>query len=207
MVLFDIDQTLYRHDAYYHSQTQDQIVWLARRWNRRPEDLEAEMEAFRQEYQRLRGGRKPSLGNLLLQLYGIPIAESVEIRRQALRPEHYLSPDLRLADTLARLGQSARLGCLTNNPSDLGRRTLAALGVEGAFEQVFGLEHSGHSKPHPEAFAKALGAWGVEPADLVMVGDRYEVDLEEPLARGCAAILVESMEDVYALPEVLIGKS
>ena len=202
-LLFDMDLTLYRHDDYYASQLKNQVVVLARDLGRSVDDLEAVLSAWDAEFRAQNGGRKPSFGNTLLGALGIPIAQSVELRRRAIRPEDYLVRDERLVATLEVLGARARLVLVTNNPSDIARRTLAVLGVATFFPRVIGLDEAGHSKPHPRAFDLAYEALGLAPAEVVAVGDRYPVDLEVPVSRGSGGVLVESMDDVYALPGLL----
>jgi len=89
------------------------------------------------------------------------------------------------------------------DPADVAERTLDVLGVRSLFPRVIGLDEAGHSKPHPAAFDIAYGVLGRDPSQVVAVGDRYAVDLEVPLSRGSGGVLVESMDDVYALPLVL----
>jgi phosphoglycolate phosphatase/putative hydrolase of the HAD superfamily len=60
-----------------------------------------------------------------------------------------------------------------------------------------------HSKPDPEPFDAVQANMKLDYREIVMIGDRYEVDLEYPLSRGAGAILAESMQDLYDLPQIL----
>jgi FMN phosphatase YigB (HAD superfamily) len=204
-LIFDMDLTLYRNEEYYASQITNQVALLASDLGRTPADLQGELDQWTAEFCRVQGGRKPSFGNTLLGALGYPIEKSVELRRRAIRPEEFLSSDPRLAATLGILSRRFQLVLVTNNPSDVAVRTLEVLGVRPFFPRIVGLDEAGHSKPHPAAFDLAYGALGLPPTQVVSIGDRYPVDLEVPLGRGSGGILVESMEDVYALPEVLAG--
>jgi len=202
-LIFDMDLTLYRHEAYYASQIRNQVVLLAADMGVGVDALEARLAAWEADYRGAHAGRKPSFGNTLLGCLGYPIEKSVELRRRAIRPEDYLSDDPKLCGTLGELSNTCRLVLVTNNPSDIARRTLAVLGVTPFFPRIIGLEEAGHSKPHPAAFDLAYETLGVKPEEVVAVGDRFPVDLEVPLARGSGGVLVETMDDVYALPLVL----
>jgi len=198
-----MDLTLYRNEEYYTSQIRNQVTLLARDLNTSVEALDARLSVWEKDFSRGHGGRKPSFGNTLLGALGYPIEKSVELRRRAIRPEDYLSTDTRLQATLAVLGSFCSLVLVTNNPADVARRTLSVLGVEEFFPRIIGLDEAGHSKPHPAAFDLAAEALRLPWVEVVAVGDRFPVDLEVPLSRGSGGVLVESMEDVYALPRVL----
>jgi len=202
-----MDLTLYRNEAYYTSQIRNQVTLLASDLGVSVESLDQRLASWDEDYRQAHAGRKPSFGNTLLGALGYPIAQSVELRRRAIRPEDYLSSDPELRRTLIALGENRSLVLVTNNPADVAIRTLSVLGVLDLFPRIIGLDEAGHSKPHPAAFDLAYTALGLDPSTVVAIGDRYPVDLEVPVFRGSGGILVESMDDVYALPEALGGKS
>ncbi len=201
-LIFDMDLTLYRHDDYYSSQLKNQVLVLATDLGRPAAELQGLLDDWEHDFTS-RTGRKPSFGNTLLGALGIPILQSVELRRRAIRPEDYLLPDPRLETTLSVLESRFQLVLVTNNPADIALRTLKVLAVERFFPRVIGLDETGHSKPHPRAFELAYAALNLDPRNIVSVGDRYPVDLEVPLQLGSGGVLVESMEDVYSLPALL----
>ena len=204
-LLFDMDMTLYRHEDYYRSQIKNQVVLLAQQLQKDPEALEHELKIWQKKWSSQHEGRQPSFGNTLLGALGIPIEQSVLLRRQAIRPQDYLSPDAELREVLLKLAQKFQIALVTNNPSDIAEITLDALGVADLFSHIIGLDQAGESKPAPAAFRLGLEALGCPANQAVSIGDRYEVDLEVPLSWGCGGILVESMKDVYELPRVLEG--
>ncbi|MBN2511011.1 MAG: HAD family hydrolase [Spirochaetales bacterium] len=193
---FDIDNTLYRNEAYSKSQTDLLLDRLGREkgWDR--ERVHREMAELKEQTK-----TEQSQGNWFKML-GIPISTSVKWRQELLQPRQFLCPDQRLALTLSRFSRMA-LCALTNNPVIIGRRTLDALGVSRFFGFIIGLDTTGFSKPCPEPFMAVQKRLGIDPSGIVMIGDRYEVDLAIPLSLGWGAVLVESMEDVYTLPDAL----
>ncbi|MFB6205773.1 MAG: HAD family hydrolase [Haloglomus sp.] len=65
------------------------------------------------------------------------------------------------------------------------------LGLDGAFTHVTTSEAVGYKKPDRRMFEAALekaAEHGIGPADGVMVGDRYEHDIEGASARGLDAV-------------------
>ncbi|MFP4209932.1 MAG: HAD family hydrolase [Alkalispirochaeta sp.] len=200
-LLFDIDNTLYHNDEYVRSQNDGQIERYAKVRGISFDDGKRTVERARTELER-KEGRRPSLAQTLVSL-GIPIRESITWRRELIAPERYLQKDDEVRMTLQRLARHFRLAALTNNPREIGLRSLEALGIHDLFESVTGLDDAGESKPSWGPFAHALEALGIETTALLMVGDRYDVDLDPVVCRGGSAILVESREDLLKIPRLL----
>ena len=199
--IFDVDSTLYTCPAYADAQTRAQIERLAVLRGKSPDGMELEVEARRAAWSAANGGRKLSLGNAFVD-FGVPIEESVRWREESARPEDFLSPDPLLRAALNALRAAARLSVVTNNPSLVGRKTLEALGVADLFDAVIGLDSYGVSKPHPAPFLGAAAALETAPEFCVAVGDRFDIDIALPLELGMGGILVESVADVYRIPDL-----
>lgn len=54
---------------------------------------------------------------------------------------------------------------------------LSALGLEGLWDYAETAETSGYLKPNPEPFLDLCGALGLEPAEVIYVGNHYEYDI------------------------------
>lgn len=65
---------------------------------------------------------------------------------------------------------------------------LAAFGVDDCFDSVTTSEAVGYTKPDPRMYETALDAWGGDPADAVMIGDRYEHDIAGAVDAGLDAV-------------------
>lgn len=201
-LLLDFDSTLYTNPAYASFQTDVLVERLARE---RGEDLastKAVLDTLKAKM-RAEGAAATSLGNLFLEL-GISIETSVAWREALIDPFDWLYPDPALGIALDRLGAAFALALVTNNPVSVGRRGLAALGIDSRIGCVVGLDSTGRSKPDPAPYALAASMLGVEAGDCVSVGDRHDVDIAPALALGMGAILVDGVEDVIRLPELLI---
>jgi HAD superfamily hydrolase (TIGR01549 family) len=93
---------------------------------------------------------------------------------------------LPVLDELRRHG--IRIGLISNGQRDLDEFTVHhALDVDA----VVGSKAHGRIKPHASIFVAALELLGVAPAEVVMVGDSYEDDIEGALALGIRAILLD----------------
>lgn len=82
-----------------------------------------------------------------------------------------------------------RLACLTNKPTAFARPLLAAKGLDGFFELVFGGDAFARKKPDPLPLLETCRALGTAPAATLMVGDSRN-DAEAAHAAGCPVVLV-----------------
>jgi phosphoglycolate phosphatase/putative hydrolase of the HAD superfamily len=207
-----MDGTLYSHAAYLASQTELPLRRLARVRGKSYEAMKAEFDEYRAAWEREHRGRKGeekiSMGNAFT-AFGVSIEENVRWREELCRPELYLREDPRLREALLRLsGEGAApvflLALVTNNPVSVARRSLRCLGVEDCFPVIIGLDTFMVSKPHPLPFRRAAESLGLSPESCASIGDRLEIDIALPLEMGMGGILVDGVEDVYALPGILI---
>jgi phosphoglycolate phosphatase len=94
-----------------------------------------------------------------------------------------------LAGLDALRGQGLRLLCLTNKPGDFARPLLAAKGLSGYFEAVFGGDAFVRKKPDPLPLLKCCEFLGTEPARTLMVGDSSN-DALAARAADCPVVLM-----------------
>ena len=212
-ILFDIDRTLYENETYARHQEDVLVTALADHLNLSVPDAQTRVNQVRGETTRDSGGKRPSLANTFLAL-GVDMAQSVRWRERYILPERYLAPDPELREALQLLHtraatsehghgnatlatQGIRTGCLTNNPSAIGRRTLEVIGIADLMDFVIGLDDTMASKPDPVGFRMACRRWGVSAEHIISVGDRVPVDIDPALELGMGAILVEGISDLY----------
>ncbi len=206
LVVFDVDNTLYRNDDYLRRQTELLIERFARERRMAVDEARRAIEKARVEVARASKSRTTSLGNAMAAL-GVPFATNSRWRSELYEPERFLDADRRLARSLADLAGFVSLAAATNNSTAIGVRTLLALGVAHYFPTLVGMDAVGESKPSPALFGRVLATAGVPARQAISVGDRYDVDIVPALALGMGGILVHSMEDVYRLPEFLSSYS
>ena len=201
-IIFDIDSTLYTNAAYAFEQVDCQVRRFASLRGITNEEARKMVADYRKQYARQTGGKKISLSNTLLQ-FGISIEQSVQWRRELIEPADFLGPDQELRAALLTLKGRFKLLCVTNNPILPAQKTLQALGVEDLIEVLVGLDSCNLSKPAKEPFELAAQKAGVDPCQMISVGDRYDLDIAPALELGMGGVLVRGVSDVYKLPQVL----
>lgn len=129
------------------------------------------------------------------------------------RPLKYL-PFCRMSGLIPLLDfcdrSQLRLGVLSDYPA---AAKLRALGVEGRFSPVLCSTDPeiGVFKPHPRGFLVACHRWGLTPREVLVVGDRSDVDAagaaaagmpcavigKPPLQSGADLLVLESLERLH----------
>ena len=82
-----------------------------------------------------------------------------------------------------------KLACLTNKPTNFALPLLAAKGLDGFFDVVFGGDAFERKKPDPLPLLKTCEALDLPPAQTLMVGDSSN-DAAAARAAGCPVLLV-----------------
>ena len=110
---------------------------------------------------------------------------------------HYLAINGQFADVYPGVLEGVRalraaglkLACLTNKPLSFARPLLAAKGLDGFFDQVFGGDSFARKKPDPLPLIETCKALGTPPGRTLMIGDSSN-DAAAAHAAGCPIVLV-----------------
>ena len=144
----------------------------------------------------------PDDEDILTHLAGLPAAESAAKHAWLLEHERELAlastPAPGAVELILDLAErGVRLGVLTRNAQELAQITLKAIGLDHCFapDDVLGRDNAAH-KPDPDGLLKLAKAWGVEPTQMVMVGD-FRFDLECGRAAGSKTVLVNVPENPW----------
>ncbi|MBU1443680.1 MAG: phosphoglycolate phosphatase [Gammaproteobacteria bacterium] len=129
--------------------------------------------------------------------YGEPPSDALFAEAWQKYQQHYLAINGERAEVypgviegLDRLrARGLRLACLTNKPTAFARPLLAAKGLAGYFEVVFGGDAFAVKKPDPLPLTKTCEALGTAPARTLMIGDSSN-DARAARAAGCPVVLV-----------------
>jgi len=180
--VFDLDNTLYPPQARLFDQ------------------IEARMTSFVMKFLRVERAEADRIRHAYWREHGTTLAGLM--RRHDLDPEHYLrevhdisldqlAPDPGLACAIRAL--PGRKIVYTNGAGDYAGRVVAARGLEGVFDAVYGVEHAGfRPKPEVSAFVAVLDRDGSEAGRAAMFED-------DP--RNLAAPHQMGMRTVHVAPE------
>jgi putative hydrolase of the HAD superfamily len=180
--VFDLDNTLYPPEARLFDQIEVRMTdWV----------MEA-LKVDRAEADRLRRHYWQSYGTTLAGLMAehgvdpgpyLTHVHEIDLGR--------LEPDVTLARRIRRL--PGRKVVYTNGSAPYAQRVLAARGLDGLFDAVYGVEHAGfRPKPERAAFETVFAADGLDAARAAM----FEDD-----ARNLAAPHAMGMRTVHVAPE------
>lgn len=182
--VFDLDNTLYPPEIRLFDQIEARMTAYVMRVLGVERD---HANTLRQDYWRNHG---TTLAGLM--------------REHGLEPEPYLAevhdidlsmvpeaPELRAA--IGRL--PGRRVVYTNGSREHARRVTRALGLEGAFDALYGFEDAGHvPKPHAAAFAAVFTLDGLDGRRAAMFEDDPR-NLAVPHGLGMRTVLVGDAED------------
>jgi phosphoglycolate phosphatase len=130
------------------------------------------------------------------ELDGEPDAESFEKAAASFR-SHYASvltrashPFTGVVSTLGILRERGfKLACVTNKPMRFSEPLLRGLGLAAYLDLIIGGDSLPRKKPDPLPLLYIAGEFGIEPAQLLMVGDS-PIDTGAARAAGCPVFCV-----------------
>lgn len=200
-VLFDLDGTLYRQMSMRALMAVELMTLLFRRPLQTGRTWRT-LAAYRKAQEVLRSGGTSGLGGsstiqreVVSQRTGLTPDEIDLIVSEWMfeRPLKYL-PLCRasgLAELLAFLGNKGlKVGVLSDYPADA---KLRALGLAERFSLVLCSTDPdiGVFKPHPRGFLRACERWQLDPGEVLVVGDRVEVDGHGAAAAAMPCVIIQ----------------
>lgn len=106
--------------------------------------------------------------------------------------DRYLGLELfeEAVDVVNTIKRQARVGMITNGPSEIQRNKILRLGIVDLFPFVIVSEEAGVWKPDPAIFERALELGEARPDEAVYVGDTPEHDVAGAKAAGVTAVWI-----------------
>ena len=200
-IVFDLDGTLYVCDAFAALIQDAATAYIASLKGISRPEADFLMSATRQRLTE-ESGTVQTLSAVCADLGG-GVRELHRFFEENLRPEACLVRDERVILLLQRLSEKFQLHIYTNNNRELATRIIGYLGLNGLFRSVFAIDDSWQAKPDEEMLLRVLSETGLSPAEVLFVGDRYDIDLRVPEQFGCPVYLSQSVEQLLRLEELL----
>ena len=177
--VFDLDHTLYPPQMRLFDQIETRMTQYVMREIGVSED---EADRLRSEYWRSYGTTLAGL----MRVHGIdpdPYLHEVHDIDFSV-----LSPDPDLASYIQAL--PGRKIVYTNGSAPYARNVLAARGLSGKFEEIYGIEHAGYApKPERAAFEAVFAKDGLDPKRAAMFEDDHR-NLQVPHEMGLKTVFV-----------------
>ena len=194
-VLFDLDGTLY-DQRRMRAQMALELATFAFTQPLRAPRCWRTLAAYRRAQESMRS--KPSRGTTQLELAaertGLGPREIEQIVGEWMfeRPLKHL-PACRAAGVFDLLrfltSRGVQIGVLSDYPADA---KLRALGLDGWFSVVLCSSDPkiGALKPDPRGFLAACERWQLDPGEVLVVGDRFDVDAAGAAAAGMPSVII-----------------
>ena len=127
--------------------------------------------------------------SMLAHLIGRPLGDAAVARYESLLAERAseIRPFPGIEDAVARLAGSLPLAVFTAANTRSATIILEATGLSSSFAAVVGADLVGHTKPAPDGLIEAARRLGLDPAQVVYVGDGPS---DVATARACGALAV-----------------
>lgn len=97
---------------------------------------------------------------------------------------------------LKDLSATYRLGLLTNGPADIQRQEVATTGIEPFFTWICIEGEMDRGKPLPEVFEHCRQLAGVQPEQMLMIGNSYAHDILPAIKAGWKTAWIRRPSDV-----------
>lgn len=200
-IVFDLDGTLYVSESF------EQVIWeSASRYAGQLLGVSAvdggdRLTAVRQRLSDERGTQQTMA--VAIEAMGGTVPELHRRFAEELDPRPYIETDPRVVSLVETLGQRYTCWLLTNNNRTLTGKILDALGLANAFARVITINDTWRPKPDPTVLEELLADLGHQPAEVLFVGDRYDIDLRLPAQRGCPVLLTKTVDDLMGLSALL----
>lgn len=101
-----------------------------------------------------------------------------------------------------------RLGIVTNKPLSMTEKIIRQLNWHGRFDPVYGADSFDRMKPDPAPLRAVVDKWGIDPGELVMIGDSW-TDIRAGNDLGCRTVaclygLGDSQETLDQSPDATV---
>lgn len=181
---FDLDGTMYHSPSDLQGWFKQEVI------KRVAKHLKKEQGEVEQEFAKRYSKYKSN--TLTLNSFGMDGEEVFQALFDEVDLSKYLKEDKRLVSLVEKLAKKYSLFILSNGAERQIIKKLTMLGLDlSIFDPIIACyDHEGWVKPSPKAFLHVIGALGLEPEQIVYVGDRELTDVGGASGVGMRTIMV-----------------
>ena len=206
-VIFDVDDTLVNSNKAefnaickfkdsYNEFNQSEYDEFAKLWKKITRDVYEKYLQHQISFEQLRIERMKTLFND----YHVNISDKEAIEIYNIYQNEY-EKNWKLFDDakeiLENFKNKYKLAIITNGDSNQQRKKIKYTGLNDYFSDIFISSEVGYSKPEKEIFEIACKKINLNPENCIMIGDKYNVDVEGSLNVGMHGIWVNrNREDI-----------
>lgn len=147
-------------------------------------------------------GCKPTTSGVVVTA-GVPLMTYLYECGRRYDGSRYIHKDKTLISLLKRLRKHFKLLVVTNNNRSQTDLILKKLGVTDLFHHIYSLYETRIMKPDPKLYEGIADECGLVHEECLVVGDRYEIDLEPAEQLGMHSLLVKSIGDLYTIEDYI----
>lgn len=129
---------------------------------------------------------KSETGQIDTKVLAAGINEYLKTKNKFLKPYPNVKPTLRKLKKIV-----LKLAIVTDAPRLKAYQRLVAMGIDGYFDFVVGLEDTGEKKPSQLPFKAAINKLGLNPEQIAMVGDSISRDITGAKKLGITTVLAK----------------
>lgn len=232
-ICLDLDNTLYDYSAAHKPALEESLRWLCQALNRERESVQSAYAQARQRVNHDLHGLASSHSRLLYfqgvcEYFGASPYETAVAAEDRYWQNFF--ENMHLRPGVLEFFQSMKntpIVIVTDLTTRIQFQKITHLQLAPLLKAIVTSEEAGHEKPHPRIFELAADKLQVPPADLCMIGDSWERDIEGALKFGMRSFwfredsqdwpnsakriertepkpeLVTEFNDFYALPQLI----
>lgn len=201
LIIFDLDDTLYQEASYVRSGFKAVAKFLSKKYGIAAKKIERSLN-----YSFVHFGRGKNFDFIMSKynLKGVSLKKLVDIY-QRHRPSICLHPGVE--KILQSLRKKFKLVILTNGWIEVQKRKISVLRLERYFDAVFYAQEHGlkFRKPHKKYFLQILKYYGLNPSEVLMVGDDMASDIVGARRLGIKTCHIKERRCLKKIPSVAVS--
>lgn len=197
LVISDLDGTLYKSDGLQRAFELAFVRHVAAQLRLATEVAEERLHNLRQRLERISG--IPPSEFRLLEALGVTQSSWLEFSSTQIQPEQHLVTNPLLHRAVSAVRQYAYFDIATNTARVIALRTLQQIGLRDQVDGLWAGEDVAGGKPSLAVYQEIAELRSVEREKILVIGDRWHIDLIGLDHLGIRGVLVEGPVDVSNL--------